>query len=47
MAQSQYDAKDFFEHIEYITEDIDSSEDTSDSDTAYMLMTVANMKIIR
>jgi hypothetical protein len=47
LAKSEYDAKNFFEQLSITADDILNSDDSSDSDKAYILMAVSHMKVIK
>ena len=47
LAKSEYDAKNFFEQVDIIADDILNSDDSNDMDRAYMLMAISHVKVIR
>ncbi len=47
IAKSEYFAKNFFEQVETIADDILHRDDSSETDRAYMLMAVSHMKSIK
>ncbi len=47
MTETEYDAEDFFEQLEAMADDILNTDDSSESDRAYMFLAIAHMKAIR